>query len=218
MKKSSLLAVIMVMALVLMSACSSTTTTTSTPSSDATIPDEETPAPTAVDDEEALPDAETEKILVLYYSRTGTTETLANAIHGIVGGDILKIETVDLYDASFEETVALVEQQQAEGYKPPLATEISDLAEYDIIILGSPIWYGNVSLPIETLLTEYDVSGKTIVPFVTHNGGGPEKSMETLKAYCPDATVLTGYDMMAENGVNEDEIRQWLNDAGIEVK
>lgn len=216
MKKGSLLAVIIVMALVLLSACSSATATTSTssseatPSSDTTIPNEETSTP-------ATTDAETERVLVLYYSRTGTTETLANAIYGIVGGDLLQIETVDPYDATFEETVALVEQQQAEGYKPPLETEIRDLEQYDVIFLGSPIWYGNISLPIETFLTEYSVSGKTIVPFVTHNGGGPETSWETLKSYCPDATVLAGYDLMAEDGVNEDEIKQWLTEVGVGV-
>ncbi len=117
------------------------------------------------------------KILVVYFSYSGNTREIANQIHESVGGDIFEIQTVDPYPSNYDAVVKQAKQEKEWGYKPALKTKIENIESYDVIFIGSPIWWGTIPQPVVTFLSEYNLSGKTIVPFCTHAGSGQAQSL-----------------------------------------
>ena len=134
-----------------------------------------------------------QKVLVLYYSQTATTEKVAQEIAGRLGADIEQIALVDPYDGTYQETIERSGRERSSGTLPELKPLAADLSSYDVIFLGYPIWFGTYALPVGSLLKTVDFSGKTIVPFCTFGSGGLDVSVRDLKANLPDAKVLDGY-------------------------
>ena len=143
------------------------------------------------------PKTQSPKLLVLYYSQSDNTRVVAEAIAERVGADIERIEAVQPYDGTYQETIARGNQERAQGVTPPIRPLGHDIADYDVIFLGYPIWYGTYALPVATLLEEQDFSGKTLVPFCTFGSGGLDSSVRDLQAKEPDATILPGYGVRA---------------------
>ncbi|MDO5089892.1 MAG: flavodoxin, partial [Leptotrichiaceae bacterium] len=108
------------------------------------------------------------KVLVVYHSMTGTTEKVAEMIKEKLGADILKIESENEYDPKTIEEV--VRKQMANKEKVAIKKVEKDLSEYDTIIIGTPAWFSEVSLPLQTYLAEQDLSGKTVAVFTTYGG------------------------------------------------
>ena len=133
------------------------------------------------------------KMLVLYYSQTQTTQQVAEAIAGSLGADIEAIECVVPYDGDFNATIARSQQERAEGKVPEIKPLSVNVADYDVIFLGYPIWFGTYAPPVAGLLATVDLSGKKIVPFCTFGSGGLDSSVNDLKANLPDAEILPGY-------------------------
>lgn len=104
------------------------------------------------------------------------------------------------------------------GTRPPLSAHIEKetMAEYDVIFVGFPIWWYDLPMPVWSFLEEYDLSGKTIIPFFTHNGSSSGAgSISTLEELCPDSTVLTdNYFTYTSNNVAEVEsaVDEWLTE------
>lgn len=90
------------------------------------------------------------KVLVVYYSRSGNTREIANQIHMLVGGDIVELQTVNPYPTEYRATTEQAKQELQSGYRPPLKTKISNIASFDIIIVGSPCWWGTFAMPVWT--------------------------------------------------------------------
>ena len=133
------------------------------------------------------------KMLVLYYSQTQTTQQVAEAIAGSLGADIEAIECVVPYDGDFNATIARSQQERAEGKVPEIKPLSVNVADYDVIFLGYPIWFGTYAPPVAGLLATVDLSGKKIVPFCTFGSGGLDSSVNDLKANLPNAEILPGY-------------------------
>ena len=133
------------------------------------------------------------KILVLYYSQTGTTKAVAEEFASRLGADIAAFDVTIPYDGDFNATVARAGKERAEGFIPALKEPDCDLTKYETIFLGYPIWYGTYAPPVASLLEAYDFSGKTIVPFCSFGSGGLEDSMKDLKAKLPKAYIRDGY-------------------------
>ena len=112
--------------------------------------------------------------------------------------------------------VAQAKQELQSGYKPALKTRVDNIGAYDVILVGSPNWWNTVAPPVMTLLSEYDLSGKAIFPFITHEGTGLGRSAADLARLCPGATVVNG---LAVRGgkVNsaQHEVAQWLHKLGL---
>ncbi|RRD39456.1 hypothetical protein EII29_06495 [Leptotrichia sp. OH3620_COT-345] len=108
------------------------------------------------------------KVLVVYHSMTGTTEKVAEMIKEKLGADILEIEPENEYDLKTIEEV--VKKQMADKEKVAIKKVEGDLSEYDTIIIGTPAWFSEVSLPLQTYLSEQDLSGKTVAVFTTYGG------------------------------------------------
>ena len=134
-----------------------------------------------------------QKKLVLYYSETGTTKTVAEELQKQTGADIEVIEAVKPYSGNFQETMQRGQREMQNGELPELKPLKSKLAGYDVIFLGYPIWFGTYAVPIATLVKENDFAGKTIVPFCTFGSGGLNTSADALKKALPKATIKEGY-------------------------
>ena len=154
-------------------------------------------------------------ILVLYFSMSGNTEAVANFIHDEVGGDIVKIETKKIYPDDYNDLLDIAQEEQSENARPELSTTIDNLDEYDTIFLGYPIWWGDMPMAVYSFLDNYDLSGKTIVPFVTSGGSGLSGTPSNIKNEEPNANVVEGlsiYDSDARSSRNE--VVDWLNGLG----
>lgn len=139
------------------------------------------------------------KSLVLYYSQTETTKTLAELIQQKTGADIASIEVVNPY-GDYGETIQRGSQEVASHNLPELKPLTVDLADYDVIYLGTPVWFGTVANPILSLLETEKFEGKKVVPFVTFGSGGRNTVEDYLKS------TLTKADVQACYGVRQARI------------
>lgn len=156
------------------------------------------------------------KILVVYFSHTGNTETVANFIHEAVGGDIVKLETEEEYTDNYNDLLDIAQEEKNENARPALKTEISSIDEYDTIFLGYPIWWGDMPMALYTFLDEYDLSGKTIVPFTTSGGSGLSGTPSDIGDEEPNATVTEGLSIIDDNVENsQDDVNEWLSEIGF---
>lgn len=151
--------------------------------------------------------------LILYFSMSGNTETVANYIHEEIGGDIVKLETVQTYPEDYDELVDYAREEQRDNTRPELETTIENIEQYDTIFLGYPNWWGDMPMPIYSFLDQYDLSNKTIAPFITHGGSGLSGTPANIANEEPDAVVTEG---LAINGDDvddcQDEVNEWLNE------
>ena len=138
-----------------------------------------------------------QKKLVLYYSETGSTKAVAEELQKQLGADIESIETVKPYTGNFQETIQRGQQEMQSGEMPALKPLKKKIADYDVIFLGYPIWFGTYANPIATLVKENDFAGKTIVPFCTFGSGGLNTSTDALRKALPKAKIVDGYGVRA---------------------
>ena len=136
------------------------------------------------------------KALILYYSQTATTEAVAQEIQKLTGADIAEIVPVNPY-GTYQETIARGNQEIAEGVLPEIQPLTVNVADYDVIFLGYPVWFGTYANPIGTLLATVDLSGKKVIPFCTFGSGSLEASAAALAAKLPNSEVLPAYGVRA---------------------
>ncbi len=136
---------------------------------------------------------EMKKSLVIYYSQTGATEQVAQEFAQLLDADLLKIEVQQPYNGTYEETIARCQEEMTTNKLPDLEKLNVDLAKYETIYLGYPIWFGTYARPIMTLVKENDFAGKKIVPFCTFGSGGLHASTKDLKVALPKAEIAPGY-------------------------
>ena len=158
---------------------------------------------------------DTTNTLILYFSMSGNTETVANYIHDQIGGDIIKLETEQTYPEDYDELVDYARDEQRENARPALATVIENINQYDTIFLGYPNWWGDMPMPIYTFLDQYDLSNKTIAPFITHGSSGLSGTPDNIQEEEPEATVTEGLAIAGDEAENsQSEVNQWLSDLG----
>lgn len=158
------------------------------------------------------------KVLIIYYSRTGNTREIANQIHKSVGGDIFEIYAVMPYPDDYEELKKQAKEELASGYKPELKTKIENIRSYDLVFIGYPIWWGTIPAPVRTFLSEYDFSGKTIVPFCTHLGSGLGKSVTDISNLCPNSTIPDGLAVWGKEAKTaQNAVSEWLRKIKIMI-
>ena len=156
------------------------------------------------------------KTLILYFSQSGNTQTVANFIHKAVGGDIVRLETVKTYSSNYNDLLDEAQEEQRNNARPELKTKIENIEEYDTIFLGYPNWWGDMPMPVYTFLEEYDLSGKTIAPFVTSGGSGFSNTISTIKENEPNANVVEGLSISGSSaGNSQDEVEEWTNSLGF---
>jgi flavodoxin len=165
-----------------------------------------------------------DKILIVYLSRTNNTKTIAEIIQRHVGGKLVALELETPYPQNYRETVQQVVQENESGYLPPLKTKIDSIRSFDVVFVGFPTWGMKLPPPMKSFLKQYDLSGKTIVPFNTNDGYGIGTTFETVKELCANCKVLEGFTIKGgldtdgkahllkqENAKEaENNVKQWL--------
>src|SRR5208282_1338116 len=164
-------------------------------------------------------------IMVAYFSRKGqnyvngkivnlpigNTEVVAKMIQKITGSEIFHIESVKPYPIDYTETTEVAKAEMSANAMPELTSRIENMDTFNVIFLGYPIWWGTFPAPVKTFLSGYDFSGKTIIPFCTHEGSGLGHSEQDIKKLCPKAVVLNGIAIHgADAGSANTKISEWL--------
>ena len=156
------------------------------------------------------------KVLVLYYSQTSNTKTVAQELANKLGADIEEIVAVKPYDGDFQATIARCQQEREQGITPEIKPLTVDLANYDVIFLGYPVWFGTFAPPMGAFLSQADLSGKKIVPFCTFGSGGLDSSIKDMKEKQPNAEILAGYGVRAARmKAVPNEVDQFLKAGGF---
>lgn len=155
------------------------------------------------------------KYLVLYYSQTGATKTVAEELQKQLGADIESIEVEEPYDGSYEETIERSKKERESGVMPKIKPLSSDLSKYDVIFLGYPVWFGTYALPIGGLVNDYTFEGKKVVAFCTFGSGGLSSSVSDLAKALPNAQVVEGYGVRnARLAAVPKEVERFLKEGG----
>mgnify|MGYP001078910583 CR=1 FL=1 len=136
------------------------------------------------------------KKLVAYFSASGETAKLAKTIAGVVDGDLFEIAPEVPYTAADLDWMDKGSRSTAEmnddNSRPAIVSKLADMAQYDTVFVGFPIWWYQAPRIIETFLESYDFAGKTVIPFATSGGSGMGKTNSILKAVCPAAARAQG--------------------------
>jgi flavodoxin len=164
----------------------------------------EMPATSKEEQKIAVDTLMSKKVLIVYLSRTKNTKAVAEIIHKKVGGDLVSVELITPYPEHYQTTVDQVAAENAKGYLPPLKTKIDSIEKYDIVFVGFPTWGMQLPPPIKSFLSQYDLSGKIVVPFNTNAGYGIGSSFETVKELCPNSKVVEGFS--TKGGIERDGI------------
>ena len=148
--------------------------------------------------------------------RYGTTEYVANMIAENVGGDLHRIETVTPYTADFDELRDVNHDEMSSNYLPELKESNLDISAYDTVFVGYPVWATDVPQVVLSFLKEYDLSGKTVIPFCTHDGYGAGNSYQTIAEASHVAVSLEGIAIEAKDVPNaQDTVEAWLMEIGM---
>lgn len=165
------------------------------------------------------------KSLIAYYSRKGSnyvggsivnlpignTEVIAKKIKELTASDLFQIETVKAYPNDYTETTNIAQTEKRANARPELIGTVADFDSYDVIYLGYPNWWGTMPMAVFTFLESYDFSGKTIVPYCTHEGSGMGSSERDIKKLCPGAKVLSGLAIIGGSVKKADkDVTNWL--------
>jgi flavodoxin len=158
-------------------------------------------------------------VLSAYYSHSGNTRAIAEMIHKNAGGNIFEIVSVDPYPADYDAVVEQAKKELDTDFRPTLKTKVTDMDSYTTVFIGYPNWWGTMPMPVYTFLEEYNLSGKTLVPFCTHEGSGLGHSVADIRKMCPHSTVLDGLAIRGGEVKNaQDEVSGWLQDISMTTK
>ena len=147
----------------------------------------------------------------------GNAAKLANWIQEEVGGDLFTIKVEDLYSSNYDECLDRASEEKASNARPALATHVENMDEYDIIFLGFPNWWYTIPMAVHTFLEEYDFSGKTIIPFVTHGTGGLSNTINDLTNSLDETVTILEPIGIYRLDVDDSHsaIQQWLTSLDI---
>lgn len=166
-----------------------------------------------VEESTVIETQENSKVLVAYFSCTGTTEKVAEKIAKVSNGDIYKIEAKVPYtadDLNYNNASCRANQEQNNSSaRPEINGTIENIDDYDTIYIGYPIWWGDCPKIICTFVESYDFSNKTVIPFCTSGSSGISTSEDTLKSLV-NANWLSG--KRFNSNVSEDEIKVWIDE------
>jgi flavodoxin len=159
------------------------------------------------------------KILVAYFSWSGNTRGIAQQIHAKTGGDLFEIECVKPYSSNYNTCLEEAQRDQRTQARPALKTHVANIAQYDTILLGYPNWWASIPAPVASFLEEYDLSGKTIIPFCSHGGGRFGQSLTAIAKLAPRSKIGSGLSVHYSGGSSlPNDIMAWLRKNGMAVR
>lgn len=171
-------------------------------------------------------------ILVIYFSRTGeqytvgvidkgNTAIVAEMIADKAEADIWEVLPVeDVYPMdSYDNLIDIAKEEQNDNARPAYQGDVPDLSQYSTVFIGAPVWWGDWPMIMYTFFENEDLSGKTLIPFSTHEGSGLSSFDKKLASACPDSVVLDGLGIRGNDAQNNQEsvrdtVNDWLSDLG----
>ena len=158
----------------------------------------------------------TRKVLVAYFSRTGNTRVVAGQVRRALNADLFEIRPAEAYPEDYEATVRQAQRERDAGHEPPLTAALPDIASYEAVFLGFPVWGMTAPPVIRSFLSRHDLSGRTLVPFVTHGGYGLGNSLSVVAGHAPRARLLESFTMRADQERETlAQVTRWLNTVHI---
>ena len=147
---------------------------------------------------------------------TGNTGLAAHWISDAAGGDLFSIQTEEKYPGDYDDTVDQGQEEQSENARPKLSSHVDHMDQYEVVFLGYPNWWGDMPMAVYSFLDEYNLSGKTVIPFVTSGGSGFSDTVSAIKEEEPDADVQEGLELSdSETADSEDEVKSWVESLGV---
>lgn len=166
-------------------------------------------------------------ILVVYFSHTGenysvgvidkgNTSIIADMIVEETGADVFEIQPKNPYPDIYDDCTDVAKQEQNDNARPEFIGGVENMEQYDTVFVGYPIWWGDLPMVVYSFLERYDFSGKTVIPFCTHEGSGLSGTNSSIESACSGATVLDGLAIrgsVAQNKQDEakNDVLNWLN-------
>ena len=154
------------------------------------------------------------KILVAYFSWGGTTQRMAQEIASQTGADLFRIEPTVPYPTDYTECTEVALAERDNDARPAIADNVENWEQYDVIFIGSPVWWHTAPMIIATFAESYDFSGKTVVPFCTYSATYRDETLARIVELTPDAEHLTG-EGLTSGRINEQNISSWLKEIGL---
>jgi len=156
------------------------------------------------------------RTLVAYFSRSGNTRVVAGLVHRARSTDLFEIRAATPYPEDYLETVAQARKESESGFRPVLENTGPKMTAYDTVFIGFPIWGQTVPPVIRSFLSAHDLSGKTLIPLVTHGGYGIGNSRSILVRHSPKARLLEGFVMeMDQERRTMERLTGWLKAAAV---
>ena len=154
------------------------------------------------------------------YVEKGNTQIVAETLAELTGGDLYRIATVEPYPEDYASMLTRAREELDADARPALAGELPDLDDYDVLMIGYPIWHGATPRPVLSFLESYDLSGRTLIPFNTHEGSGQSGTVAEIAASAPDAKLLEGLAIQGRTAQEDaDQTRElltaWLDGIGL---
>lgn len=151
------------------------------------------------------------KSLVLFYSWHGNTRRMAEFIAKETGSDIFEIEAEKAYSSNYAMCIAQAGYELKIGSKRGIKGLPKNFNDYDVVFLGTPIWWGSLACPMFVALDSLDFAGKKVCPFCTHGGGGEDKFPGDVKKICKGAEVTESFQVkLLGSGSLEADLKAWI--------
>ena len=169
------------------------------------------------DNAENMTEEEDNSVVVIDGEVLGNTQYMANVIAEHTRSDIFRIEPMTPYPTDHETLVDIASEEQDENARPAIQESIENLDDYDVIYVGYPIWWSDMPMILYTFFDEYDLSGKTIVPFSTHGGSGFAGTIDIIEELEPDATVIENGLTISRDDIEnaESDIIAWVENINL---
>lgn len=176
----------------------------------------EVPAPSESAPQVQTAHSEGGKALVAVFSWSGNTLQVAERIHERTEGDLFRIEPATPYTTDYDEVLEVAQAEQRNGDMPAIASTVADWGSYDVVYLGYPIWWYEAPQIIKNFVSQYDFSGKTVVPFCTSGGSRLESTLPEVKELCSGAEFLDGITLSGDTvAYHLGEVDSWLDGLGL---
>lgn len=160
--------------------------------------------------------AKNPRVLIAYFTWAGSTEVVAREIKRLIGGDLVRINRAEPYPTEYDDLTKAAKAEAEKGELPAIVPAALDVKDYDIVCIGHPIWSGRMPMPVYSLLSKIDLSGKRVLHFCTHGGSGLAGTHEELARLQPCAELAEGLAVYGWHGVRGiEKVADWLAGLGL---
>lgn len=173
------------------------------------------------DPEPVIPDGdntevpENSKILVAYFSWGGTTRRMAQQIVDQTGGTLFEIVPVNPYPTEYTPCTEVALQERDSNARPAIKNRVENIASYDIIFIGCPVWWHTAPMIISTFTESYDLKGKIVVPFCTYASTYRDETLQKIVSLTPESTHLAGLGLTGSSVGNTTNVTTWLKNIKV---